>query len=250
MITICFIYFRSLTLAHLEASLYGLRQQDFSRVASVVVIDNNTDDTPEDILAAVGASNFPVPVNIFHCKHKDSTKTHAWSTNKAVAEVKTPWIFFTRADYLLAFDALQKMFMQVKSTEWDGFVTSSGSHLNVNLETCELTPWRQCGPKALDHIGLLYDYTCIDTGVWLSRKDAFDRVGGLNESLTAWGHSQTHFQWKLHKAGTECKRVPEVLFYHVQHGGEKDLNLAHRQVIEQGLNLQEMWARYEGPRMY
>jgi GT2 family glycosyltransferase len=214
------------------------------------VLDNNTDDDTADIYQIIHECQFPVPVIFRSEKHGDRNKTHAWSSNTVVKQVSTPWVFFTRADYLLAFDALRKFVAakNQKPEDWNGFVTSSGSHLALSVESCEVRGWRNQGPQIFS--GDMYDYTHIDTGVWLARRDAFERVGGLNEQLSAWGHAQTHFQWKLHKSGVEFVRVPEVLFFHPAHEGEKDLSLAKRQVDAQGLSLQEMWARYEGPRMY
>jgi hypothetical protein len=244
MITICFVYFRNLTLANLEAALYSVRRQDFSLVESLVFVDNNTDDAIESICSVISRFCFPVPVYFHSFKHGNPTKTHAWSTNKTVHDVKTPWVFFTRADYLLEKDTLLKF---SRLADGDVFITGNGNHLDIDIARCERLGWRE-ELRILG--GTPYDYTPIDTGVWLTRKDAFDRVGGLDEGLTAWGHAQTHFQWKLHKTGTQFLRIPEVLFYHPQHGGEKDLALANQQVAALGINLREMWARYEGPKVY
>lgn len=251
MITICFTYFKSLSLANLAAALYSVRRQDFTRVKEMVIVDNDTQDSTTDISAVVLALDFPVPVRILSFKHGDPLKTHSWSTNVAVSEATTPWVLFTRADYLLHFDTLKLFGGTAELTpDWDGFVTGNGCHLAVDVSTCEQTQWRQQGPQMLQAAGAIYDYTCIDAGVWLARRESFNRVGGLDEALTAWGHAQTYFQWKLHQAGVECMRIPEVLFYHPQHGGAKDLDLAHRQLQERGIDLREMWARYEGPRVY
>jgi hypothetical protein len=210
----------------------------------MIFVDNNTDDPLWEIELILKRLDFPVPVFLQSHKHQDPTKTHSWSTNVAVKEVQTPLVFFTRADYLLAFDVVERFVREMKP---NSFVTSNGCHLSVDLATCEQAEWRKNGIKIQ---GDIYDYTCIDTGVWLTTKEAFDFVGGLNEDLNAWGHAQTHFQWKLHNSGVEFVRIPEVLFFHQQHGGDKDMALANRQVIQQGLSLQEMWARYEGPRIY
>jgi len=94
------------------------------------------------------------------------------------------------------------------------------------------------------------DYTHIDAGVWMMRRDSFDRVHGLDERLSAWGHAQTHFQHKLFQSRVEFYRIPEPLFYHPMHAGDRDIELAHRQLAEQGLILQEMWARYQGAQPY
>src|ERR1044071_1322886 len=110
MITICFVYFRSLTLAHLEASLYSLRQQtDLSAIQELIVVDNNTTDSGADIQAVIEQLEFPFKVALKSRKHGDPTKTHSWSTNLAVSQVQTPWVFFSRADYLLSFSFVEKV---------------------------------------------------------------------------------------------------------------------------------------------
>lgn len=256
MITVCLTYFRSLTLANLSAALYSVRRQDLSHVESIVVVDNNADDVASDIHREIDVLSFPVPVRLLSFKHGDSSRTHSWSTNVAVREAISPWVFFTRADYLLDFDMLRRCVevVEVKQQHrpnWNGFVTSNCYQLGVDVAGCETTSWREHGTTMLRRFpGSEVDYTSIDTGVWLSTRRIFDEVGGLEEKLIAWGHAQTHFQYKLYRAGTEFVRIPEPLYFHTQHGAERDLGLAHQQLREQGINLRELWERYEGAKFY
>jgi GT2 family glycosyltransferase len=253
MVTICFTYFRSLTLENLAAALYSLRRQDFGRVAEVVVVDNNTLDDAAAIQSVIDACRFPVPVRLLSYKHGNVTRTHAWSSNVAVRAVETSWVFFCRADYILDARLLQKSLAVVDAhpAGWDGFVTGYVRHLYVPVSRCELTEWRQAGAAVLgSQPGTSEDYMTIDSGVWLARRDAFDRVGGLDERFTAWGHAQTHFQHQLHETGTEFVQIPEVLFYHPRHGAERNIDVAHAQLQGVGANLREMWARYDGVSPY
>lgn len=252
-VTVCLTYFMSLALANLEAALHSVRQQDMANVESLVIVDNNTDDSLQDILNLVERFQFPVPINLTSFKHGDPAKTHSWSTNVAVRKAFTPWVLFTRADYLLAFDAVQTFvgIVQARPHDWDGFVTGNVYHLGVDVGVCEQSEWRQVGPQALRRYpGAEADYTRIDAGVWMARRRAFDRVGGMDEKLTVWGHAQTHFQYKLDMSGTEFVRVPQVMFYHPQHSAERDIELAHRQLIEQGIDIKQLWARHEGAQPY
>jgi len=252
-VTVCFTYFKSLGPANLEAALYSLLMQDLSRVESIVIVDNNTADPLDDILKVVDGMKFPVPVNLLSFKHGDPTKTHSWSTNLAVSKVYTPWVFFTRADYILDFQAIRSFFnvVDAKPADWDGFVTGNVYHLAVDIAACEQAEWRRNTPRCLWRLsGAEADYTRIDAGVWMTRRRSFDRVAGLDEGLTVWGHAQTHFQYKLEMSGTEFVRIPQVMFYHPQHAGERDINLAHQQLQERGINLKELWARHEGVQPY
>lgn len=251
MITICLTYFKSLTLANFVAALYSVRQQDFSNVKEVLIFDNDTSTRPADIFRVVDELDFYVPVKLYQFTHGDSMKTHSYSTNQAIKRVKTPWILFTRADYILEFDALEKMQALIPFEDWRGFVTARFRHLHVDISECNRSNWRAGGPNRFRSMpGNDEYYSKIDSGVWLTRKNVFDSVGGLDETLTAWGHAQTHFQYKLYKAGVEFREVPEVLFYHPAHGGERDIDIAHEQLRDLGVDIKEMWSRYEGPSPY
>lgn len=253
MITICMTYFRSLQLANLAAALESVRRQDLSRVAEVLVLDNNTEDKAVRIESLVSWFNLPVPTTTLYRKHGDPLKTHSWSTNEVVRDARTPWVLFTRADYVLHEDLVKRFadVVAMHDPDWNGFVTSDGRHLHVDVAECEQSEWKVNGASALRGVrGSDFNYTLIDAGVWMARKAAFDAVGGLEEGLTAWGHAQTHFQWKLHKAGVDMVRIPEVLFYHPQHAGERDIAQAHAQIEQLGVSVGDMWARHDGPKPY
>jgi GT2 family glycosyltransferase len=172
----------------------------------------------------------------------------------AVRAADTNWVFFTRADYLLDFGMLAKCLAMAASHPlgWDGFVTADCYQLARDIGACDAQPWRETGPRILRQLpGSVANHTVVDTGVWMSTKAAFEKVGGLDEGLTAWGHAQTHFQWKLHKAGTQIVRIPEVLYYHPQHGGPRDLAAANEQLqAVTGVDVKELWKDYEGKHIY
>lgn len=251
MITICLTYYRSLTLANLAAALFSVRQQNFLGVEEIVLVDNDTADPAWAIQQVVDDLRFPVPVRVLSEKHGCATRTHAWSTNVAVRAAQTEWIFFTRADYLLDFSILRR-FVEVMcnhAPDWDGFLVSNGCHLHLTVEDCEQTNWRHAGPGIFQ--GATFDYTLIDAGVWMATKATVDAVGGMDESLSAWGHAQTYFQhkiWQRHQ--TQFVRLPHPLFFHPAHGGARDLTLANEQLGTIGADLKAMWARYEGRSPY
>lgn len=253
MITICCTYFKSLGPANLDAALYSVRQQDLSHVAEIVLLDNDTPDAPANIQQIVERHAFPVPVRVLSTKHGNPALTQSWSTNTVVRETSTPWILFTRADFLLDFNLLQEFeaVRRSKPEEWLGFITATMYHFTAGIELCERMAWRTRGLDVCrDFAGAVADYTCIDAGVWMMPRIAFELVGGMDETLTAWGHAQTHFQHKLFKAGVEFVRLPNVWFYHPQHSAKRDIEEAHKQLATLGVDLKEMWARYHGPSPY
>jgi len=246
-VTACLTYFKSLTLANLAASLWSLHQQDLSRVKEIVIVDNDTVDSGHEVRITADAFAFPVPVRVLSFKHGDPSKTHAWSTNRAVQEVTTPLVFFTRADYLLDCEAVSNLTDAVQTE--NQFVVGGYYDVQADVYRCEQTDWRLRGPSVLQPLGRSYDHVLIDSGVWLTSKKLFNSVGGLDESLTAWGHAQTHFQHKLFLAGAEFVRVPTIVFYHVAHAyvAPRDHVEASRQLKNLGVTLGTMWARYTGP---
>jgi GT2 family glycosyltransferase len=250
MITIAFTYFKSLTLANLAAALYSVRRQDLSQVSDVVVMDNDTIDSARNIQAVIDAQAFSVPSYMVSIKHGDPSKAQAWSTNFTVRHARAPWVFYTRADYLLDFDMLKKFVAIVdsKPKNWNGFIVSNGGFLHVPIGEVEQTSWRIYGSSSLRLLhNTVYDYTVVDSGVWMARRASFV---GFDERLSAWGHAQTEFQWRMHQAGVEFVRIPETLFWHPAHGGEKDIDVAHAQLAAQGGDLKAMWARYHGVSPY
>lgn len=248
MITICLTYFKSLTPANLAAALYSVSRQDLSHVTEVIVLDNDTSDDAEQVQRVIDGSGISVPVRLISIKHGDQQKTHSWSTNMVVGEVQTSWVLFTRADYLLAYDAVER-FAQAVGND-NQFIVGRYYDVTVDIAACETIGWRNGGLETLQSFGREYDHVLIDSGVWMTRKETFDKVGGLDERLTAWGHAQTHFQHKLFVAGVEFVRIPFILFYHPTHGypTPRDITRSHEQLHSvTGLNIKDCWARYSGP---
>lgn len=252
--TIVLTYFKSLSLDNLRAALFSVRQQLFLQQArELVVVDNDTADSQPEIAACINELQFEIPTRLLSFKHGDASRTHSWSTNVAVREAKTNWVFYTRADYVLDFGLLAKSLAMAASHPkgWDGFVVSDCKWLHVDINAVEATAWRRDGVQALAHLpGALAAHSVIDAGVWMTTKASFEKVGGLDENLTAWGHAQTHFQWKLQQAGTQTAHMKEVGYYHPHHGAPRDLALANAQLLQQGIDIKALWARYDGEHPY
>lgn len=253
--TIVLTYFKSLSLDHLRAALYSIKRQAFlEQAVELVVVDNDTTDTQPEIAACINKVGFDLPTRLLSYKHGDANKTHSWSANTAVrAAERTNWIFFTRADYILdPTMLLQCLQMAATRTKgWDGFVTGDCYWLHTGIDAVEVTDWRTVGAVRLrEQPGAIAAHSVVDAGVWLTTKAAFEKVGGLEEGLTAWGHAQTHFQWKLFKSGTEIVRIPSVLYYHPMHGAPRDITVANAQLAQHGLDIKELWKRYDGEHPY
>jgi GT2 family glycosyltransferase len=252
--TVVLTYFKSLSLDHLRAALHSVHKQAFlAQARELVVVDNDTADTQPEIAACINEVPFAIPTRLLSFKHGDGSRTHSWSANVAFRAARTDWTFFTRADYLLDPSMLLQCLLAAgdHGAGWDGFVTGDCYWMHTDIAACERTAWRQSGTAALRTLpGTVAAHSAIDSGVWLTTRAAFDKVGGFEEGLTAWGHAQTHFQWKLHTAGTEIVRIPQVLYYHPHHGAHRDLALATQQLARHGLDIRDLWKRYNGEHIY
>lgn len=241
MIEIVFVYFRTTTLQHLDNAWYSLSQQDFTDVTAVQFLDNNTPDDPTAIAEVLHRYPIPVPVTLHHAKHGDPTRTHAWSVNEACRLVSAPLMFFTRSDYILAFDCLHKFregFAQ-NGPEWRGFVTSwcyqmgcddSLSNTDVYIDLNAKYPtWRDVGPAIFDgqEPAARFKHSGEDAGVWMTNPARIIELGGANEKLIAWGFQQSALQRSLrYKLGVEMTMLHDWLFYHQHHAAPRDVDQA------------------------
>ena len=64
MITICLTYFKSLTLANLDAALHSVRQQDLTNVTEIVIVDNDTQDSLVAINNGIATISFNPCISI------------------------------------------------------------------------------------------------------------------------------------------------------------------------------------------
>lgn len=249
-ISICFVHFRSLNLTHLDAAWYSLSKQDLTGVNGIYFLDNNT-QTPVDDLVEV-LMRYPVwspgrlRVTIEH--DRNPTHTHSWSVNKVCQQAPGPWIFFTRSDYVLAFDALARMRDEVfRRPTWDQKKFVSGwcwqmaydreaRNIDANVDI-EQYGWREGGMAALlQHpYGFKFHETDQDAGVWFTNKAYMEDAGWMNEGLVSWGYQQSTFQRALrHVAGVQCVAIPDYLFAHQHHHAVRDFDKARAEYDAHG----------------
>jgi hypothetical protein len=252
MISICFVYFRSVTLDHLDAAWFSLSRQDFSNVNGVYVLDNNTDDDQAAIRAVIDRYRLPVPVYIMHAKHRLRTRTHSWSVNKVVRWAAGPLIFFTRADYILDARAVERFAALVVPSK-PRLITSYAYHMAFDergdqriegFRDIEQHHWRERGAQVLlDAVNGWRVHSCdLDAGVWLLPRETVERVGGLDEGLVEWGYAQTLFQKHLRDHGVPAIQIPEYLFFHQHHAAPRSYDRARADLAKQGITVEELAA--------
>ena len=245
MIGVGFIHFRTLTQDHLDAAWFTLSRQDFTDVAHVVFLDNNTGDDPAAITAVLDRYPLPVPRILCFSKHGVPTRTQSWSVNEVARLVQAEWLFLTRTDFLLDDDCLRRFRMKRDNREdsWRGFVTSYCHQMGYDdalSNTDALAPhsypeaaWRTDPRGVASLVGQVpacyFHATDQDAGVWLTRRALVQEVGGLNERMVSWGYQQQAFQRALRRHHVEIVNIHEYLFHHQHHAAPRDFTRAHEE---------------------
>lgn len=245
MISIGVIHFATCGAEHLRRSLESVRHQLVGFVAGTVseilIYDNNSGTAPVEIEEVIDdvLGDCGVTVKVVFDFHGDPNKTHPYSVNQTIALLTGPWIFLTRSDYILAPDALEKMWQSARALEFDGykpFVSGWCYQAAYNRQEKPYPPYNIEGLSFWDLIhpakvvGHTFTETDQDAGVWLSKKEYWEACP-LNEQLSAWGYSQSTWQRRLrNEHGIEMYAFPRELFFHQQHGDwARDHELARQQ---------------------
>ncbi len=249
--SICFVFFRGLTLDHLDAAWYSVHKQDLLHVERIYFLDNNTEYSEEAINAVLKRYERDdiEYVKVFE-KHGDSTRTQSWSVNRVCQMAGGPWILFTRADYILAWDALARMRVEIldrPSWDWRRFVSGWCWQMAYDREAkntpevidIEKYRWREGGmPALLQHpYGFRFHETDEDAGVWFTAKDYLAEAGWMNEKLVSWGYQQSTFQRALKRIGITCSAVQDYLFAHQHHYADRDFDRARQEYQQHGEGL-------------
>ena len=246
-LSICFVHFRSLNLTHLDAAWYSLSKQDLTGVNGIWFLDNNSDDDPMEISKVLWRYGQFWKTGTLHTeynKHGDPTKTQSWSVNQVCQAAAGPEIFFTRSDYILAFDCLARMREEARNIPrafvsgwcWQMAYDREARNIDANVDI-EQYGWRERGmPALLEHpYAFRFHETDQDAGVWFTNKQYLADAGWMNEGMVSWGYQQSTFQRALRReAGVQCVAVQDYLFAHQHHYAVRDFEKAQREYREHG----------------
>lgn len=248
--SLIYTFFRSLSLAHLERSLYSISRQT-NLTEDLVFFENNTDFSEQDIKAVV-AQHFDLNRWRFYFnKHGDPRKTTAsWCQNQAIALGKHEVFILGKADLIYSFDFNERLVETFCYHSHYGnqpmhFTTchlmqmgylSAAPHETVD-HAADLEPlnWRE-DPKRLHANNKHSQYhtqTQGDAASFCTTKTAMNAAGWYDEDLVGWSLWQLDLQTMMQKRGVQFHVIPEVLMYHMLHkipaeDGERDLNRAHQ----------------------
>lgn len=256
LISIGLIHFPTCGAEHFRTALTSLFAQEFedpltgwANVREIVVYDNNSGtyvDTLARTVDSVCKSLAVQPevrgkLRFVFDYHHDASKTHPYSLNATLAELRGPALFITRSDYVLHPQILTKLAAAARQATVAGLLPFVSAHCYQSAYDRQEQPYppfavtpSMTWADLLKAPGYVFHETDQDAGVWLS----FTHVLGscrLNEQLTAWGYAQSTWQRELKAQGAEMIAVPEVLFFHQQHGDwVRDHALARQQYEQFG----------------
>lgn len=247
LIDVCFVHFRTLNLIHLDAALYSLSRQSFEGVRKIHFLDNNTLDSEEDIKQVLYRYNFPVPINSEFNKHGIAERTQSWSVNHICRDMThdADYIFFTRSDYILSFDCLQRLRWYILDRSgkklfvsgwcWQMAYDREARNIDANIDI-EQYNWREWGMAALLKHPYAFQFfeTNLDAGVWMTKREYLEAAGWMNERLVSWGYQQSTFQRALGRCNVMCETIPDYLFAHQHHYAERNFDQASKEYSEHG----------------
>lgn len=235
MLSIVFVNFQTLTPEHMERALFSLtRQTRLDLADELVFVDNNTWYDVSILKPIVDAFDWPFPVHYHWCKHGKPNRRHSWSANYGIRAAQNEFVFFTRADFILAEDAMEQM---TAANGGDELIFVSGWSCRVGVgresEIISADPvyeayawrtnvrWLLQAPDAHDFFA-----ADLDAGVFLTSKAAMDLGGWYDEAMVGFGFQQSTLQRHMRNAGVKMVCIQDYLFFHQNHGATRDFDIS------------------------
>jgi len=219
--TLIMSMFRTLTLPHLERSLYSLSRQTV-KPDEFLFFDNNP--TYSSARSALDTLQFywrGKTSSCHFCQHEDPSKTLSWANNRAIQLCNTDVFVFARADFIYDFQFCERV-LAAYADEPMSYATSwmwGMNYLDTNPPDLESFKWRE-NPKNLLHndVGARPEKAShLDGPTFCTSKQAMDAAGWYDETLTFWGFDQQDLQTQMMRNGVKMKVIPEFLYFHMDH---------------------------------
>lgn len=244
--SLVFTFFRSLSLAHLERSLFSLSKQTV-KPDEFIIFSNDVQFGFDELFGVLGQfSGSPI---IGHAvvklaTHGDPSKRNAsYCQNRAIKMATHDTFIFTKADCIYAPDFCEKLLAQKTRNPFE-FIAPHMLQMNYwsehgkphdqvdHAKDLEGLNWREDVRRLNQVSGQLHNHATIDAPSFCTTKQAMERASWYDEAITRWGYWQIDLQGNMARRGVAMKVVPEVLVWHMQHGleaieGERNLQQAH-----------------------
>lgn len=241
-------FFRGLSLAHAERSLFSLSKQTI-RPDEVILFSNDVQFGMDEFFAVT--KQFADNPIIGHAivkfeKHGDPSKRNAsWAQNRSIQMAKHDTFINVKGDCVYAPTFCERL-LRAKGPNPMAF---SACHLY------QMPYWSEKGKphEQVDHAkdleslgwrddiyqlnrntdgGQLHYHALNDAPCFCTTKQAMELAGWYDENLRQWSYWELDLQGNMAKRGVQFHIIPEVLYWHLQHAlppeeGERDLQKAH-----------------------
>ena len=236
--SLAYTFFQTLSLGHLERSLYSISRQT-KLPDDMVFFDNNTTFS-EDVIKLTVAKHFNLSQwRFYFSKHGDTRKTSAsWSQNQAIKLTVNDVLILARADIIYEFSCFGALLKEFSLHSNNGinplhFVTCHVKHMDYfnksyTFETADdaadLEPlkWRDDVQRLTATTGRNFTETHLDAVSFCTTKAAMAAVDWYDESLQSWGMWQQSLQMDMREKGIATHVIPETLMFHMQHGADRN----------------------------
>ncbi len=241
--SLVYTFFRTLSLSHLERSLFSLSKQT-KLPEDMIFFENNTDFSEEQIKAVV-AQHFDLSRWRFYFnKHGDPRKTSAsWCQNHAIKLAKHDVFVLGKADLIYSFDFCERVTetfayhshygndpMHFTSTHLMQMAYHSECgkpHEQVDhAKDLESLNWREDPQRLHKNVGGDYGGSQYQTAThgdapsFCTTKIAMEAADWYDEDLLGWGYWQISLQSDMATKGVQFHIIPETLIFHMLHSIE------------------------------
>lgn len=239
--SLVYTFFRTLSLSHLERSLYSISRQTV-QPDELIFFENNTDFSEEEILSVLDKHFDRHRWRICFNKHRDPKKTSAsWCQNHAIKMATHEVFVLGKADLVYDFKFCKEVVDTFAYHSHYGnsplhFTTShlmqmaylSGAPHDTVDHAADLEPlnWREDVQRLHANRGGHYGgsqyhtQTHIDAPSFCTTKTAMAAVDWYDEDLVGWGYWQQSLQSDMRDKGIQFHVIPECLCFHMLHAIE------------------------------
>lgn len=217
----------------LRRQLEAVEAQDYEGAWEVVVVDNGSDDGTVEIAEAWTAERPNARL-----VGAPDVRAAAHARNRGVAAAEGDFIAFCDAD-----DVVTPRWLAELTRSATGADLVGGGHSARALNATDVRSWRE-EPSQLALLvahGFLRFASGNNFGIW---RDAFDRLGGLDERLAAG--EDIDLSWRAQLAGYRLGFAPRAVV-EVEH--RQDLRSLARQQYRYGVSSGQLFRRFRAAGM-
>jgi hypothetical protein len=237
--SLVYTFFRTLSLAHLERSLYSLSRQTI-KPDEFIFFENNTDFSEDQIMGEVCKYFDPDTIRFSFNKHGDPRKTSAsWCQNRAIQMATNDVFILAKADLIYDFDFCRRILDRFIEVSHYGtsplhftscymmqmaYYSQTGKPHEQVDHAADLEPleWREDVQRLnLNQTNCQYHtHTASDAPSFCTTQTAMRMVDWYDEDLIGWGFWQLSLQSDMKPMGIQFHIIPETLMFHMLHSIE------------------------------